>query len=80
MSVAAGITVGLMPCPGITAVVAAAVALVGKLNMIAIQTAQLMVAPLQLLLIVPLIRGGPTYACPFHAREAPTAVYSVWDF
>ena len=57
-SLAVGIVVGLFPVPGTTTALCAAIALLFHLNPVAIQLANWLVYPLQLLLIIPFWRAG----------------------
>jgi uncharacterized protein (DUF2062 family) len=58
LGVAIGVAVGNVPILGISTLICAAIALVFRLNLAAIQIAQAAMAPTQLLLIVPLARLG----------------------
>jgi uncharacterized protein (DUF2062 family) len=58
LTLALGFAVGCIPLVGIPTVVCAALALILGLNQPAIQAANYLVMPLQLLLIVPLVRLG----------------------
>jgi uncharacterized protein (DUF2062 family) len=65
LTLALGVAVGCIPVVGIPTLVCAALALCLRLNLPAIQAANYLVMPLQLLLIVPFIRIGgwiKTYA------------------
>jgi uncharacterized protein (DUF2062 family) len=67
LSVAFGIGIGLVPILGVSTALCAAVALLFKLNMPAIQLINYALSPLQLLLIIPFVRLGEklTGAAPF---------------
>lgn len=58
LSLALGIVIGLVPVLGISTALCALVALVLRLNMPAIQLVNYLLTPLQLLLIIPLLRFG----------------------
>lgn len=58
LTVALGVAVGLIPFLGAISVVAALVALRLRLNMAALQLVSHLMTPLQLLLLVPLLRQG----------------------
>ena len=58
MAAAAGIVVGNMPIPGVTTVLCTAIALVWRLNLAAIQAAQVAMGPTQILLFIPFVRLG----------------------
>lgn len=58
LTVALGVAVGLVPLPGAITTLGALVALRLRLNMAAIQLVSHMMTPLQLLLLVPLLRQG----------------------
>jgi len=58
LSLALGIVIGLVPVLGISTALCALAALVLRLNMPAIQLVNYLLTPLQLLLIIPLLRFG----------------------
>jgi uncharacterized protein (DUF2062 family) len=58
LCVAIGIVVGNIPILGVSTVLCAAIALLFRLNLPAIQVAQWAMAPTQLLLIIPFVRLG----------------------
>jgi uncharacterized protein (DUF2062 family) len=58
LSVALGITIGLVPVLGVSTALCAVVALALRLNMPAIQLVNYLLTPLQLLAIIPLLRFG----------------------
>ena len=58
LSVALGIVIGNIPVFGVSTILCAAIALVFRLNLAAIQIAQAAMAPTQLLLIIPFVRLG----------------------
>jgi uncharacterized protein (DUF2062 family) len=58
LCVAVGVAIGLIPVLGVSTLLATAVALLFKLNLPAIQIAQMSMSAFQLLLIVPFVRLG----------------------
>ncbi|NCD40607.1 MAG: DUF2062 domain-containing protein [Bacteroidia bacterium] len=58
LTIAIGATIGISPLYGLTTIICALIALTFKMNLAAIQLANYMVYPLQLLLIIPNIRAG----------------------
>jgi uncharacterized protein (DUF2062 family) len=58
LSVALGAWIALFPALGVTVVICASAALVFRLNMVAIQTANFAVYPLQFLTLFPFFRAG----------------------
>jgi len=58
LSLALGITIGLVPVLGVSTALCALAALSLRLNMPAIQLVNYLLAPLQLLLVVPFLRFG----------------------
>lgn len=58
LCVAIGVTVGLIPVLGISTLLCTVIALAFRLNLPAMQLTQAVMAPLQLLLIVPFVRLG----------------------
>lgn len=58
LCLALGITIGLIPVLGVSTALCAVVALALKLNMPAIQLVNYLLTPLQLILIIPLLRLG----------------------
>lgn len=58
LCVAIGIVVGNIPILGVSTLLCAAIALLFRLNLPAIQLAQWAMAPIQLLLIIPFVRLG----------------------
>lgn len=58
LCVAIGITVGLVPILGISTILCAAIALAFRLNLAAMQIVQGLMAPVQLVLIIPFVRLG----------------------
>jgi uncharacterized protein (DUF2062 family) len=62
LSVALGATLGLIPVLGISTALCALVALLLRLNMPAIQLVNYLLTPLQLILIIPLLRFGELLA------------------
>lgn len=75
-SIAAGLTIGVIPTPFITGFICAAVALAFRLNMVAIQVAQLVMAPVQLAMLIPLMRAGEYIV----GSTAPTKLEDVTRF
>src|SRR5580693_10789122 len=70
LTLALGFAIGCIPVVGIPTLVCAALALALRLNLPAIQAANYLVMPLQLLLIVPFVRlGGWLFASG--ANQAP---------
>jgi uncharacterized protein (DUF2062 family) len=58
LSLALGITIGLVPVLGVSTALCAAAALALRLNMPAIQLVNYLLAPVQLLLVIPFLRLG----------------------
>jgi len=58
LCVALGIAIGNIPILGVSTILCAAIALIFRLNLPAIQIAQWAMAPTQLLLIIPFVRLG----------------------
>ena len=58
LSLALGITIGLVPVLGVSTALCAGVAFALRLNMPAIQLVNYLLAPLQLLLVIPFLRFG----------------------
>jgi uncharacterized protein (DUF2062 family) len=58
LCIAVGIVIGVVPILGVSTALCAAVALAFRLNIAAIQLVQALMAPLQLLLIIPFVRMG----------------------
>lgn len=58
ISLALGITIGLIPVYGVTTLLVAAIALSLRLNMAVMQVAHYIVHPLQLALLIPFLRLG----------------------
>ena len=79
LCVALGTTIGLIPVLGVSTLLCALAALVLKLNMPAIQLVNYLLAPLQLILIIPLLRlgerlaGAPRFPVTL---ESATALFS----
>ena len=71
LCVAIGITVGLVPVLGVSTLLCTVIALAFRLNLPAIQLTQAVMAPLQLLLIVPFVRLGEWM---MHAAPQPVSV------
>lgn len=62
LSVALGLAIGLIPVLGVSTALCALVALALRLNMPAIQLVNYLLTPVQLLLIIPLLRFGELLA------------------
>jgi uncharacterized protein (DUF2062 family) len=58
LSVALGVVIGNIPILGVSTILCAAIALVFRLNLPAIQIAQAAMAPSQLILMIPFLRMG----------------------
>lgn len=71
LCVAIGVTVGLIPILGVSTLLCAAIALAFRLNLPAMQLTQAVMAPLQLLLIVPFVRMGEWM---MHAAPQPVSI------
>jgi uncharacterized protein (DUF2062 family) len=71
LCVAVGIAIGLVPVLGVSTLLATAVALLFKLNLPAIQIAQVSMSAFQLLLIVPFVRLGEWMT---HAAAQPVSI------
>jgi uncharacterized protein (DUF2062 family) len=71
LCVAVGIAIGLVPVLGVSTLLATAVALLFKLNLPAIQIAQMSMGAFQLLLIVPFVRLGEWM---MHAAAQPVSI------
>ena len=71
LCVAIGVTVGLIPVLGISTLLCTVIALAFRLNLPAIQLTQAVMAPLQLLLIVPFVRLGEWM---MHAATQPVSI------
>src|ERR1700728_3836708 len=76
LTLALGFAVGCIPVIGIPTVLCAGLALALRLNLPAIQTANYVAMPLQLILIVPFVRLGrwiiPAHGVPASSALAPT--------
>ena len=62
LSLALGVTIGLIPVLGVSTALCALAALVLRLNMPAIQLVNYLLTPLQLILIIPFLRFGELLA------------------
>lgn len=71
LCVAIGVTVGLIPVLGISTLLCTVIALAFRLNLPAMQLTQAVMAPLQLLLIVPFVRLGEWM---MHAVTQPVSI------
>lgn len=58
VSLALGVTVGLIPLYGVTTILIGAVALSLRLNLIAMQIAHYIVHPIQIALLIPFLKAG----------------------
>jgi len=76
LSVALGTTLGLVPVLGVSTALCALVALLLRLNMPAIQLVNYLLTPLQLILIIPLLRFGEMLV---GAPRFPITLESVLD-
>jgi uncharacterized protein (DUF2062 family) len=72
LTLALGFAVGCIPVVGIPTLVCAALAIVLRLNLPAIQAANYVVMPLQILLIVPLVRLGGWLTASSHTGILPS--------
>lgn len=72
LTLALGFAIGCIPVVGIPTFVCAALAIALRLNLPAIQAANYVVMPLQLILIVPFVRLGG-WLLPFRPRQAANA-------
>jgi uncharacterized protein (DUF2062 family) len=91
LCVAIGVVVGNIPILGVSTILCAAIALVFRLNLPAIQIVQAAMAPSQILLIIPFVRLGEWIARaprqPLSIREglelvaqgAGRAIVALWD-
>src|ERR1700679_2208582 len=73
LTLALGFAVGCIPVIGIPTVLCAGLALALRLNLPAIQTANYIAMPLQLILIVPFVRLG-RWIIPPHGNPAATGL------
>lgn len=71
LCVAIGIVVGNVPILGVSSILCAAIALIFRLNLPAIQIVQWAMAPTQLLLIIPFVRLGEWM---LHAPPQPLSI------
>lgn len=78
LTLALGFAIGCFPVVGVTSVLCGVVALGLRLNLPAIQAANLVAAPLQLVLILPFVRLGErlTGSSSSHAFQAGTLLHS----
>jgi len=74
LTVAIGATVGISPLFGMTTIILILLATIFRLNQAAIQVANYMVYPLQLILIIPNIRMGESV---FHVPHFPLSVDEI---
>lgn len=61
ISIALGLTIGLIPFYGITTVLLAIIAIMLRLNVIAMQAAHYLIHPIQIILIVPFLKLGSLF-------------------
>lgn len=78
LTLAIGFAVGCIPVVGIPTVLCAALALALRLNLPAIQAANYIAMPLQLILVVPFVRMG-RWLVPTHAGSAPLHTGPAFD-
>ena len=74
LTVAIGATVGISPLFGLTTIICIILATIFRLNQAAIQVANYMVYPVQLILIIPNIRIGESI---FHVPHFPLSVEEI---
>lgn len=91
LSVALGIVIGNIPILGVSTIICAAIALIFRLNLPAIQIAQAAMAPSQILLIIPFVRLGEWIlrvppqpvsikeGLALMAQGAGHAIVALWD-
>lgn len=72
LTLALGIAIGCIPIVGVPTLLCAALAILLRLNLPAIQAANYAAMPLQLLLIVPFARLGETLFAPGREHTLPT--------
>jgi len=84
-SISAGLVLGIIPVPGTTIALCILAAIIFKLNHVLIQTINMIVYPLQLLLILPFYRMGNVFFMkntisdkPFHFNDFSLA--NLWQF
>jgi len=79
LTLALGFAIGCIPVVGIPTLVCAAIALIMRLNLPAIQAANYIVMPLQLALIVPFVRFGGwlTASSPSHPLQASVLLHAT---
>ncbi len=75
-SIAVGLIIGLNPLLGTTTLLCLAIASIFRLNLAASQLANHVVYPLQLLLVVPLLRAGSRL---FHTAPLPLSPAGLFD-
>ena len=71
LCVAIGVVVGNIPILGVSTIICAAIALVFRLNLPAMQLVQAAMAPTQILLIIPFVRLGEFLV---HAPQEPVSI------
>lgn len=74
LTVALGATVGISPLFGLTTIICILIATILRLNQAAIQVANYMAYPIQLILIIPNIRIGETI---FHVPHFPLSLEGI---
>ncbi len=91
LSVALGVVIGNIPILGVSTIICAAIALIFRLNLPAIQITQAAMAPSQILLIIPFVRLGEWIlrvppqpvsveeGLALMAQGAGQAIVALWD-
>lgn len=75
MSIALGVVLGTVPILGITTVLCAAAAVAFRLNVAAVQLANWLACPLQIVLLIPFfVMGGYLFGTPTSAQDAAVVV------
>lgn len=74
LSIAFGVVIGILPVIGATTLLCAAIAIIMRLNLPAIQLANYLVYPLQILLLIPFISLG---ALIFQVEPPPLSVQEL---
>jgi uncharacterized protein (DUF2062 family) len=78
LTLALGIAIGCIPVVGVPTLICAALAVVLKLNLPAIQAANYAVMPLQLLLIVPFVHLGGRLFGSARVADAGAMLHAPW--
>jgi len=76
LCISLGGVIGLFPVVGITTIICAAVAIIFRLNMAVIQLINYFVYPLQLIILIPMVRFG---AMLFGANPVPYTITELLD-